>query len=60
MKGLCLFGPLNMWLLQTGVYVQLIGSTTRRYLRGQQHGSAWKCIYPKNTPTKNARNLGNL
>ena len=23
-----------------------------------QHGPAWKCIYPKNKPTKNARNHG--
>jgi len=42
-----------MWLLlQKGVYVQVIRSTTRRYFRGRQHGSAWKCIYPKNRPTK--------
>jgi len=42
------------------VYVQLIRSTTRRYVRGQQHGPTWKCIYPKNKPTKNVRNHGNL
>jgi len=43
-----------------GVYVQLIRSTTRGYFWGQQHGPAWKCIYPKNKLTKNARNHGNL
>jgi len=29
------------------VYVQLIRSTTRRYVREQQHGPTWKCVYPK-------------
>jgi len=43
-----------------GVYVQLIRWTTRRYFRGRQHGPAWKCMYPKNKPTKNARIPGNL
>jgi len=43
-----------------GVYVLLVRSTTKQYFRGRQHGPAWKCIYPKNDPTKNARNHGNL
>jgi len=34
------------------IYVQLIRSTTRRYVRGQQHGPTWTCIYRKNKPTK--------
>jgi len=34
------------------VRVQLIRSTTRRYVRGQQHGPTWKCIYRKNKLTK--------
>ena len=42
------------------IYVQLIRSTTRGYFWGRQHGPAWKCIYQKNKPTKNAWNLGNL
>jgi len=42
------------------VYVQLTTSTTRRYFRWRQHQPAWKRIYPKNKPTKNARNHGNL
>jgi len=37
-----------------GVYVQLIRSTTRQYFRRRQRGPAWKCLYPKNKPTKNA------
>jgi len=28
-------------------YVQLIRSTARRYVQEQQHGPAWKCVYPK-------------
>jgi len=32
------------------VYVQLIRSTTGRYVPGQQHGPTWKCIYRKNKP----------
>ena len=45
-----------------GVYVQVIRSTARRYFRGRQHGPSWKCVdlHPKNKPTKNARNHGNL
>jgi len=45
-----------------GVYVQVIRSTTRRYFRGRQHGPSWKCVdlHPKNKPSKNARNHGNL
>jgi len=43
-----------------GIYVQLIRSTTRRYFRRRQHGPAWKCMYPKNKPAKNARIHGNL
>jgi len=42
------------------VYVQVIRSIAARYFRGRQHGPAWKCIYPKNKPTINARNHGNL
>ena len=42
------------------VYVQLVRSTTKQYFRERQHGPAWKCIYPKNDPSKNARNHGNL
>ena len=42
------------------VYVQLIRSTTTRYFRWRQHHPAWERIYPKNKPTKNARNHGNL
>jgi len=42
------------------VYVQLSRSTTRRYFRGRQHGPSWKCMYPKNKPTKNARIHRNL
>jgi len=42
------------------VYVQVIRSTAGRYFRGRQHGPAWKSLYPKNKPTKNARNRGNL
>jgi len=42
------------------VYVQLIISTTRRYFRERQHGPTWKCMHPKNKPTKHARNHGNL
>ena len=42
------------------IYVQLIRSTTRRYFRRRQHHPAWKHIYPKNKPTKNAKNHGNL
>ena len=42
------------------VYVQVIRSTARRYFRGRQHGPARKCIHPKNKPTKNARNHGNV
>jgi len=41
------------------VYVQVIRSTVRRCFRGRQHGPAWKCVYPKNKPTKNAWNHGN-
>jgi len=47
-------------LVHKGVYLQLIRSTTRRYFRERQHGPAWKCIYPKNKPTKNARYHENL
>jgi len=43
-----------------GVYVQVARSTSRRYFRGWQHGPAWKSLYPKNKPTKNVRNHGNL
>jgi len=46
--------------LKNGAYVQIIRSTARRYFRGRQHGPAWKCIYPKNKPNKNARNHGNV
>jgi len=53
-----------MWLssvtIKKGVYVQVIKSTARRYFWGRQHGHAWKCMYPNNKPTKNARNQGNL
>jgi len=42
------------------VSIQLIRSTTRQYFWGRQHGPAWKCIYPKNISTINARNPGNL
>jgi len=44
--------------MNKGVYVQVFRSTTRRYFRGRQHGPAWRCTYPKNKPTKNARNHG--
>jgi len=40
--------------------VQVIRSTARRYFRGRQHVPAWKYLYPKNKPTKNVRNRGNL
>jgi len=43
-----------------GVNVQLIRSTSRRYFQERKHRSAWKCIYPKIKPTKNAWNHGNL
>jgi len=39
-----------------GVYV-LIRSTTTGYFWGRWHGSAWKCIYPRNKYKKNTRNL---
>ena len=42
-----------------GGYVQVMRSTSRRYFRGRQYGPAWKCLYPKNKPAKNARNGGN-
>jgi len=42
--------------LKKGVYVP----TARRYFSGWQHGPAWKYIYPKNKPTKNASNHSNL
>jgi len=42
-----------------GVCIQVIRSAVRRYFRGQQHGPTWKCIHPKNKPTKNARKHGN-
>jgi len=45
---------------EKGSYVQIIKSTARRYFRGQQHGPVWKCLYPKNKPSKNARYHGNL
>jgi len=44
---------------EKGVYVQLIRSTNKRYFQERQHGPEWKCIYPWNEPTKNARNRGN-
>jgi len=47
-------------LLQKEVYVQVIRSTVRQYLRGRQHGPARKYTYPKNKPNKNVRNHGNL
>jgi len=57
----------RVWFIKCGyyyykkeVYEQVIRSTARRYFRGRQHGHAWKCIYPKNKPTKNAKNHGNL
>jgi len=40
--------------IKYGVYMQLIRSTTRGYFWGYQGGPAWKCIFPKNIPTKNA------
>jgi len=42
--------------LKKGVYVP----TARRYFWGLQQGPVWKCIYPKNRPTKNASNHSNL
>jgi len=45
---------------ENGAHVQIIRSTALRYFRGWQIGPAWKCIYPKNKPNKNARNHGNL
>jgi len=45
---------------EKGAHAQIIRSTAIRYFRGWQHGPAWKCIYPKNKPNKNARNHGNL
>jgi len=42
--------------LKKGVYVP----TARRYFEGRQHGPLWKCIYPKNKPTTNGSNHGNL
>ena len=47
-------------IINKGVYIQVIRSTARRYFLGQQHGPTWKCIHPKNKPTNNARNHGNL
>ena len=47
----CLFNKVCGYY-KNGVYVQLIRSTTRRYLRGRQHGPAGKCINPKNKPAK--------
>jgi len=43
-----------------GVYVHVFRSTSRRYFRERQHGPAWKCIFSKNEPTKNAGNHGHL
>jgi len=55
--------PLHENFLRTPLkraYVQLIKSTTRRYFQKRQHDSAWKCIYPKNKPTRNTRNHGSF
>jgi len=38
--------------IQKGICVEVIRSTARRYFRGRQNGPAWKCIHPKNKPTK--------
>jgi len=46
--------------IKKGDYVHVIRSTARRHFRERQHGPAWKCIHPKNKPTKNATNHGNL
>jgi len=43
-----------------GVCIQVIRSTARRYFRGQQHRTTWKCIRPKTKPAQNARNHGKL
>jgi len=40
--------------------MKVIRSTARRHFWGQQHSLTWKCIHPKNKPTKNARNHENL
>jgi len=45
---------------EKGAHVQIIRSTAIRYFWEWQHVPAWKCIYPKNKPNKNARNHGNL
>jgi len=61
MNCACLFHKIGSYY-NKGVYIglQLIRSTTRWCFRGRQHGPAWKCIYPKTKPTKNARNHGCL
>jgi len=50
---------INIKITINKVYLQVIRSTARRYFRGRQHSPTWKCIYPKNNPTKNARFHGN-
>jgi len=57
----CLVHKINgLYHYKKRVYVQIIITIDRRYFRWRQHGPARKCIYPKNKPTKNARNNGNL
>ena len=61
MDWVCLFHKIcGYYYYKKGVYVQVIRSTVRRCFRGRQHVPAWKCIHPKNKPTKNARNHENL
>jgi len=62
LNGFSLFGSKirGYYYYKKGTYVQVIITTARRYFRGRQYGPAWKCIYPKNKPTKNARNRGNV
>ena len=54
LNGLCLLGSKirGYYYYKKRVYVQVIRSTARRYFRERQHGPAWKCLYPKNKPTK--------
>jgi len=61
MDRACLFNKIcGYGCCKKGVCIQVCRSTARRYFLGQQHGPTWKCIQPKNKPTKNSRNHGNL
>jgi len=62
LNGLCLFGPKHTVCghYKIGVYVLLIGSTTRRFFPRRQHTPTCKCTYSKNKPAENATNHANL